>query len=153
MALDLYLDTSTIGGYFDEAFEKETRKLWKLQAKGIYRFYTSVIAIDEISRAPEQVKQLFAQTFNNENFILKDSEESERLAMAYLEQKIVSEKFFDDARHVAICTIRRIGHLVSWNFRHLANLNRESGFNAVNLLQGYPTIRILSPEPLIYGHE
>ena len=42
--------------------------------------------------------------------------------------------------------------LVSWNFKHLANVRRESGFNAVNLLQGYPPVRIVAPTFLIHGH-
>ncbi len=33
-----------------------------------------------------------------------------------------------DARHVAIATTHGIGIIVSWNFKHLANYQRESGF-------------------------
>ena len=47
----------------------------------------------------------------------------------------------------------QIEYLVSWNFRHLVNVERERGFNAVNLLQGYRTVRIVSPLELIYGSE
>ena len=42
---------------------------------------------------------------------------------------------------------------VSWNFKHLANVRRETGFNAVNLLQGYPTLRIVPPSFLIHGYD
>jgi hypothetical protein len=49
--------------------------------------------------------------------------------------------------------VAHIPYLVSWNFKHLANVRRESGFNAVNLLQGYPPIRIVAPTSLIHGHE
>jgi hypothetical protein len=31
------------------------------------------------------------------------------------------------------------------NFKHLANVRRETGFNAVNLLQDYPALRIVAP--------
>lgn len=62
----------------------------------------------------------------------------------------MTRKFADDARHVAICTVHGIRHLVSWNFRHLVNVQREAGFNAVNLLQGYPPISIVNPKELIY---
>jgi len=34
-------------------------------------------------------------------------------------------------------------------FKHLVNYQRESGFNAVNVLQGYPPVRMLSPLELI----
>ena len=57
----------------------------------------------------------------------------------------------DDARHVAIATVEQVGLIVSWNFKHLANYRRETRFNAVNLLQGYRPVRILSPMELSYG--
>lgn len=59
----------------------------------------------------------------------------------------------DDARHVAIATVHGIAVIVSWNFRHLANLHREVGFNAVNRLQNHSQVRILSPLELIYGSD
>lgn len=36
---------------------------------------------------------------------------------------------------------------------HLVNVRREAGFNAVNLLQGYPSVRIVSPLELIHEDE
>ncbi len=65
----------------------------------------------------------------------------------------MTPRFTDDARHVAVCTAAQIEYLVSWNFRHLVNVEREKGFNAVNLLQGYRTFRIVNPLELIYGNE
>ena len=47
----------------------------------------------------------------------------------------------------------RLQYLVSWNFKHLVNVQREAGFNAVNLLQGYPPIRIVNPLELIHGNQ
>jgi hypothetical protein len=41
--------------------------------------------------------------------------------------------------------------IVSWNFKHLVNVRREDGFNAVNLLEGWPPIRIVSPKEIIYA--
>jgi hypothetical protein len=80
------------------------------------------------------------------------SEEADALAAAYLAQKIVPLDYEDDAYHVALCTVARIEYLVSWNFKHLANVRREAGFNAVNLLQGYPSVRIVAPTSLIHGY-
>jgi len=40
--------------------------------------------------------------------------------------------------------------LASWNFKHIVNLNRIKGYNAINLKLGYPTIEIRSPLELIY---
>ena len=74
-------------------------------------------------------------------------------AGAYLAQGVVTPKYADDARHVAACTVARHDYLVSWNFRHLVNVHRSAGFNAVNLLQGWPPVRIVNRLELIYGNQ
>jgi hypothetical protein len=148
----LYLDTSVIGGYHDPEFMADTRALWRLKEAGRYRFVSSVIVDREIARAPEPVRALMRTSFDPGD-LMPLAAEAVALAGCYLAQKIVPGGYADDARHVAICTIARVGYLVSWNFKHLANMRRESGFNAVNLLQGYPPVRIVSPTFLIHGHE
>ena len=50
-----------------------------------------------------------------------------------------------DAQHIALATVARVDVLVSWNFRHIVNLDRIRGFNAVNLRAGYPLLEIRSP--------
>jgi predicted nucleic acid-binding protein len=149
---EIYLDTSIIGGYFDEEFKKETREFWRLRDKGYYRFVSSAVVLREVMPAPQHVVELFQKNFERSN-ILVGNDESDELADYYMEQKIVPEKYFDDAQHVAICTVARIRYLASWNFIHLVNVNRENAFNAANLLRGYGEVRIVSPKSLIYGHE
>ena len=151
-ALLVYLDTSVIGGYHDPEFMADTRALWRLRETGRYRFVTSVVVDQETAKAPEQVRRLMRMSFAPPD-MLPMTAEAIALAGHYLAQKVVPVGCADDARHVAICTIARIGYLVSWNFKHLANVRRETGFNAVNLLQGYPPVRIVAPTFLIHGHE
>lgn len=50
-----------------------------------------------------------------------------------------------DAHHVAIATVARADMIVSWNFQHIVHHEKMAGFNAVNLREGYPTLRIFSP--------
>ena len=151
-ALSLYLDTSVIGGYYDIEFMADTRALWGLQEAGHYRFMSSQLVIDEIADAPERVRKLMRMSFPLDA-VLDISEEMENLAAAYMAQKIVPAGYADDAQHVAVCSVARVGYLVSWNFKHLVNVRREAGFNAVNILQGYPPVRIVTPTFLIHGQE
>jgi hypothetical protein len=146
----LYLDTSVIGGYYDKEYQEETRQLWDLWKFGRFRFVSSVVVEEEIDPAPERIRRLYAETFSEENR-LPLSMAAIELAGLYVEQGIVTSKYLSDARHVAVCVVAGITHLVSWNFRHLVNVEREAGFNAVNLLQGYASIRIVSPLELIYA--
>jgi hypothetical protein len=148
----LYLDTSVLGGYFDEEWKIATQELWRQMELGLWRFVCSDVTQEEIQGAPEHVRNLFARTFSEETLI-ETNAEMEALAAAYVAQKVVPPKYQDDARHVALCTVSGLNLLVSWNFKHLVSLQRESGFNAVNLLQGYQTIRIISPLELIYGNQ
>jgi hypothetical protein len=150
-ALSLYLDTSVIGGYYDAEFMADTRALWRLRDAGHFTFLSSVVVDQEIAGAPESVRALMRETFGGAA-LLPLSEEADALAAAYLAQKVVPLGYEDDAYHVAVCTVARIEFLVSWNFKHLANVRREAGFNAVNLLQGYPAVRIVAPTSLIHGY-
>jgi predicted nucleic acid-binding protein len=150
--LPLYLDTSVIGGYYDTEFMDDTRALWQLRGVGRFQFVTSQLVFQEIAGAPLRVRELMRATFEPTD-VLDRSAEVEELAQAYLAQNVVPLDYDDDARHVAICTVARIEYLVSWNFKHLANVRREAGFNAVNLLQGYSPIRIVAPTFLIHGHD
>jgi hypothetical protein len=110
------------------------------------------MVIDEIAGAPERVRELMRTSFVAED-VLDVSVEMEDLAAAYLAQKVVPARFADDAQHVAVCSVARLDYLVSWNFKHLTNMRREAAFNAVNVLQGYPPVRIVAPTFLIHGHE
>lgn len=84
-APEIYIDTSVIGGYFDDEFKTETRRLWTLRKKSLFRFKTSIITLEEISKAPAQVQDLFTKTFDEES-ILTSSPEAEELARAYMEE-------------------------------------------------------------------
>jgi hypothetical protein len=72
--------------------------------------------------------------------------EVERLAGLYLAQRIVPATERDDAFHVAYATVFSLDILLSWNFKHLANVRREARFTAVNQTEGYRhPLRLLSP--------
>jgi len=149
----LYLDNSILGGYFDDEFEAATKRLWLLAQAGQYRFVASVVTQQEAVLAPPDVVALFAKTFPDDSALLQLTARASELADAYLAAGVVSAKYADDARHVATATTHGIGVIVSWNFRHLVNYQREANFNRVNLEHGYPLVRILSPQELVYGDE
>lgn len=149
-ALTVYLDNSILGGYFDAEFQEPTRRLWRMAENGECRFVASVVTQEEVSLAPPQVVRLFARTFPDDAVLLSLTPRAEELAQAYRAAGVVSDKYVDDARHVAIATTHGIGVLVTWNFHHLANYRREAGFNRVNLENGYPAIRIISPLEIVY---
>jgi predicted nucleic acid-binding protein len=143
----LYIDTSVIGGYHDTEWMADTRLLWHQAKAGKWQLVSSVVAEAELKQAPANVRQIFGETFGASN-ILDTSTEAEDLAAA-----VVPLKYADDALHVAIATVQGVRLIVSWNFKHLVNVLREDGFNAVNLLRGWPPVRIVSPKEIIHADE
>ena len=72
--------------------------------------------------------------------------EIERLADRYLAQGIIPATKREDALHVAHATVHGLDILLSWNFKHLANIHREGLIAAVNHQEGYRhALRLLSP--------
>ena len=91
----LYLDTSVIGGYLDDEWKDATQELWRQMEAGRYQFLTSAITMDELTTAPERVRELFADTFPAET-VLGITAESERLASAYMERHILPPRYSSD---------------------------------------------------------
>jgi len=81
--------------------------------------------------------------------IFASDNESEELANKYLLDKAVTEKYYEDALHIAIATIQQVHVLASWNFKHIVNLEKIKLYNAVNLKNSYPMIEIRTPREII----
>ena len=64
-------------------------------------------------------------------------------------ENVVSKKYLFDALHIALASFNRVDVLVSWNFKHMVNLNRIRQYNSVNFKYGYPVIDIRTPREVI----
>lgn len=145
----IYIDTSVIGGYFDEEFEEATGKLFNRIRNKDFDVYFSEISISELIPSPQKVKDLFNEIPVDCLYKLEFTEEIMELADNYIIENILSSKSLNDAYHIAHVTVNRIDVLVSWNFNHIVNLNKIRLFNAANLKLGYPMIDIRSPKELL----
>ena len=147
--LRIYIDTSVVGGVYDEEFEKETKALFRRLEKGEVVFVISDLLREELEDAPANVKQLLDSYDENslEKVVLTD--EAKRLADIYIAENVVGRTSLNDCRHIAMATIAKVDVLASWNFRHIVNLARIRGYNGVNLKNGYATIEIRNPRELI----
>lgn len=85
--------------------------------------------------------------------ILELTDEALDLRNQYIKNKVLSEKWLDDATHVALATINRADAIVSWNFRHIVRLDKIKMFNQINLLNGYGMLTIITPKEISYEQE
>ena len=144
----VYADTSVYGAVFDEGFEDASLRFFEQVLAGRYRLVISSLVRDEIAPAPAQVRQFFAGMVEvGERFEVDD--EAQRLCEAYLSAGIVSEDHRDDALHVAMATVTECSMIVSWNFKHIVQVQRMPLYNAVNVLNSRGHLVIASPLEVI----
>jgi predicted nucleic acid-binding protein len=148
----VYIDTSVVGGYFDEEFEVDTKNFFNRIFKKDFIIYFSEVSETELSLAPDQVKQLKLKIPKDSYRYLELDDESRFLAQLYIDEKILGKASYNDAYHIAIATVNRLDVLVSWNFKHIVNFDKIKLFNSINLRLGYPLIDIRSPLEFI-DHE
>lgn len=145
----VYIDTSVVGGYFDEEFDTVTIELFKRLENEEIIFVVSDLLDLELVNAPDRVKKLLhkypAKYFER----VELTEDAVILAEKYITEKVVGKTSIEDCRHIAIATINKVDVLASWNFKHIVNLERIKGYNSVNLRLGYSMIEIRSPKDLI----
>jgi predicted nucleic acid-binding protein len=146
----IYVDTSVFGGFFDTEFDKETKVLFDKILKGEFKLIISDLTQNELIKAPENVRNLIIVLNIDDVEVIKISDEEINLATNYISENVVGKTSFDDCIHIAAATINNVDLLVSWNFKHIVNVMRIRGYNAVNIKNGYKTIDIRSPKDLIY---
>lgn len=84
--------------------------------------------------------------------ILYETDECADLVAEYLKHNVVTQKYRDDARHIAVAVINAMDIIITWNCRHMANVEKKRIVNAVNMIQGYNQIDIVTPLEVIgYG--
>lgn len=146
----IYIDTSVIGGCFDEEFEKESLRIFNMVENNLIKILVSPIFIDELEGAPPRVKEILIKIPRDRIEYLELTDEAIELRNLYIKNEILSEKWIDDATHVALATINRADAIVSWNFKHIVRLDKIKMFNQVNIINGYGILTIISPKEVFY---
>jgi predicted nucleic acid-binding protein len=141
----LYIDTSVFGGFFDEEFSEFTRPLFERLQKGEFKLMFSAVTQDELNSAPERVKNLVIGLNTENSEFIETNNEAVELATQYIAEKVVGQTSFADCLHIALATINHADYLISWNFKHIVNVQRIRGYNAINIKNGYKELEIRSP--------
>ena len=143
-----YFDTSVFGGLYDTEFEKETTILFEKVALGQIICVYSNLTESELSKAPQAVKDFFQNLKDSQKEVISVTPEALQLAQTYIAENVVGQTSLDDCIHIATATLSKVDILVSWNFKHIVNINRIRGYNSVNLRLGHQTLEIRTPKEI-----
>jgi predicted nucleic acid-binding protein len=156
--LNIYLDTSVPNFLFaEDSPEKKEVTIDFFEnfiQKGKYKAFISSLVITEIENTQNQEKRLqlieSLSKYPIEIISLDNFDEVEKLAQKYMDSGVIPVRKIMDALHVAVCTVYGINILVSWNFKHLANINREYKIRSVNFQNNYfNELRIITPMEMV----
>lgn len=150
--LRIYLDTTIINFLFaDDApdFRKVTETFFAKHATR-YDLYVSDVVRLEISKDPDPAhRRKLLDVLESQPILVLPMDrrtEVEQLARLYVARGVIPPGKMEDALHVGFAVVYEMDILLSWNFRHLANVNKEARLMAVSVEAGYRhTVRLTSP--------
>ncbi|MCH8069579.1 MAG: type II toxin-antitoxin system VapC family toxin [Candidatus Marinimicrobia bacterium] len=155
--LKIYLDTSVINFLFaidTPDFQKVTIDFFENYVSlERYIVYISDVVIREIEKTTDepQKKKLLDIIRQYKLRILTLTEEADLLARIYIKEKIIPPRKIEDAQHIAIATCHLMDLLLSWNFKHLANINIQIKVKVINEKEGYfYPLLLTNPMEVIY---
>ena len=146
--LRVYLDTSIINFLkIDDSpdYRRATELFFETNvASEKIETYVSRIVFEEVNNTEDVKKRkelldIFAKYPDIRTLVAEENnvEEINFLVKKYLDNGIIPRKNIADAFHVAYSTVFEMDILLSWNFKHLANINKEQRIIIVNKLYGY----------------
>jgi hypothetical protein len=146
--LKVYLDTSIINFlYVDDSpdYRKATEVFFEnVVLKNKIETYISNVVIDEINKTEnEKQRNRLLETFEkytNIKTLIAENEIINDIAFLgenYIKNGIIPEKKIADSLHIAYSTVFQMDILLSWNFQHLANVNKEQKIIILNKTLGY----------------
>jgi predicted nucleic acid-binding protein len=149
----IYLDTSVFGGYYDVEFEEFTKPLFERINNGEFTIIFSTMLETELEFAPEKVQKIVRSIESEDTEFVEETDVTVELATEYITENVVGKTSYPDCLHIALATINQADILISWNFKHIVNVERIRGYNSINIKNGYKQLDIRSPRELMnYGN-
>ncbi len=147
--MNVYTDTSTIGGCFDKEFKEWSVALFEEFKAGTKFIILSDLTLQELEFARQEVREKIHEVPAGNQITIGITDEAINLAETYINEGALTNKSYNDALHIALATLNNADVLASWNFKHIVNLSRIKLYNSINLKLGYNLIEIRTPREIL----
>ena len=158
----IYLETTVFNFYYEERtappyLEQKAlvHRIFELIQAGAYEPYTSPYTTREINNETSQEKREKMQALVSDYgvVILPITEEIERLAALYVQEKAIAPAWATDAAHIAIATYNGLDFIISLNFAHIVRPWTIERVRSVNMREKYSAIGIYKPSEVLEIYE
>src|SRR3954454_3352507 len=152
----VYVETTIPSFYFEERVAAEivaqrrwTRQWWA-EAAGRDELVTSVTVWGEILRGPARRQERWIGLLSSLE-LLALLPQVRAIEEEYIARRLMPAARDGDALHLAFASYYRCDYLVTWNYRHLANVNKFQEVRRVNMKLGLFVPAIVTPLSLLGG--
>lgn len=128
------------------AHQQLTQEWWD-QRRASFDLYTSQLVIQEASAGEAAMAKKRLDALHGIP-LLSLNQEAVVLARAFVEQGPIPEKAGVDALHIALSTTHGIDYLLTWNCKHIANAEMQTGVSKISREAGFEPPVICTPEEL-----
>jgi hypothetical protein len=149
----MFVDTSVLGGCHDEEFDVVSRLLFAEFKSGNAIAVVSSMTLEELQLAPDKIRRVLDELPASALEYVELDADAAELADEYIADGVVGQGSLIDAQQVAVASLHKVDVIVSWNFKHIVNLNRIRLFAATNLRHGLMTPEIRSPREVLTNYE
>ena len=149
MTKRVYIDTSVVGGQFDKEFSADTIPFFEAVTNGKLIILVSDLIEAELLGAPQHVRDFLTTLPPQQIENIRLTRDAADLASQYILAKVVGQTSRADCQHIAMATLEKVDVLVSWNFKHIVNLDKIRGYNGINYQLGHNMIEIRTPKEII----
>ena len=148
----IYLETTLFNFFFDVERDAHaaTVKLFEEIAAGKYEPFTSETVLMELRKAPDEKRdKMINLILEREIPVLETNAEAERLADIYIRDGVIPLKYRPDGLHIALAAVNDLDMIISMNFQHIVKRKTEKMTAAINTLNGYRAVEILTPMEVV----
>lgn len=148
--LKIYFDSTTPNYVLNDNYpekQKAAKNLFGAAKQKIILAFISPVTIYEIEASDELRRTKMLQLLKTCT-LFQETANAEELAKSYIEQKVFTKFNREDARHTAYAVYYGVDIIASYNFTHIVRLSTINKLRAANLLLGFRTPEIRSPEEL-----
>ena len=125
------------------AMQSWSRKWWKEYADQ-FTLVSSIVVINELSDGTSEKTQDRINLVKDLE-MLSVTTKIDQIAQTYIDRLIMPQDMFGDAYHVALASFYNVDALLTWNYKHIANLNKTYRIRQINQELGLPTPELATP--------
>ena len=146
----VYIETTIPSFYYtlrrdieSRAMQSWTRKWWT-QYAAQFTLVSSIVVINELSDGTSKKTQDRINLVKDLE-MLSVTTEIDQIAQTYIDRLIMPQDMFGDAHHVALASFYNVDALLTWNYKHIANLNKIYRIRQINQELGLQTPELATP--------